>query len=153
MANTYTQIHIHLVFAVKYRQAQITNDWKDRLYKYITSIIQNNGHKLLIINGMADHIHILIGFRTTQSLADLVRDIKQMSSIWVNENKLTKQKFAWQEGFGAFSYGHSQLPSIIKYIEHQEEHHKKRTFIEEYKSFLKLFEIDFDEKYLFKEAE
>jgi len=152
MANTYTQIHIHLVFAVKYRKAQIQNDWKDRLYKYIIGIVQNNGHKLLIINGMSDHIHILIGFRTTQSLSDLVQDIKQMSSLWVNENKLTKQKFAWQEGYGAFSYGHSQLSTTIKYIENQEEHHKKRTFLDEYKEFLKLFEIDFDEKYIFKEA-
>lgn len=153
MANTYTQIHIHLVFAVRFRQAQIHNDWQDRLYKYITGIIQNNGHKLLIINGMPDHVHILIGFRTTQTLADLVRDIKQMSSLWVNENKLTNQKFAWQEGFGGFSYGHSQLSTIIKYIENQEEHHRKRSFMDEYKEFLKLFEIDFDEKYLFKDVE
>ena len=153
MPNTYTQIHIHLVFAVKFRQAQIQSDWKDRLYKYITGIIQNNGHKLLIINGMPDHIHILIGFRTTKTLADLVLYIKQMSSLWANENRLTNQKFAWQEGFGAFSYGHSQLSTIIKYIENQEEHHKKRSFIEEYKAFLKLFEIDFNEKYLFKDVE
>ena len=153
MPNTYTQIHIHLVFAVKFRQAQIQSDWRDRLYKYITGIIQNNGHKLLIINGMPDHIHILIGFRTTKTLADLVLYIKQMSSLWANENRLTNQKFAWQEGFGAFSYGHSQLSTIIKYIENQEEHHKKRSFIEEYKAFLKLFEIDFNEKYLFKDVE
>ncbi len=153
MANTFTQIHLHLVFAVKYRQSQIQNDWKDRLYKYTTGIIQNNGHKVLIINGMSDHIHILIGFRTTQSLADLMRDIKQMTSLWVNENKLTKGKFAWQEGYGAFSYGQSQLPTIIKYIDNQEEHHKKSTFLEEYKGFLNVFEIEFDEKYIFKDPE
>ena len=153
MANTFTQIHLHLVFAVKFRQAQIKDEWKNELYKYTTGIIQNNGHKVLIINGMADHIHILIGFRSTQSLADLMRDIKQMTSLWINENKLTKQKFAWQEGYGAFSYGQSQLPMIIKYIENQEEHHRKKSFLDEYKSFLKLFEVDFNEKYIFKEPE
>ena len=153
MANTFTQIHLHLVFAVKFRQAQIKDEWKNELYKYTTGIIQNNGHKVLIINGIADHVHILIGFRNTQSLADLMRDIKQMTSLWINENKLTKQKFAWQEGYGAFSYGQSQLPMIIKYIENQEEHHRKKTFLDEYKSFLKLFEVDFDEKYIFKEPE
>ena len=153
MANTFTQIHLHLVFAVKFRQAQIKAEWKNELYKYTTGIVQNNGHKVLIINGMADHIHILIGFRSTQSLADLMRDIKQMTSLWVNENKLTKQKFAWQEGYAAFSYGQSQLPMIIKYIENQEEHHKKKTFLDEYKAFLRLFEVEFDEKYIFKEPE
>ncbi|MDX1943757.1 MAG: IS200/IS605 family transposase [Saprospiraceae bacterium] len=153
MANTYTQIHLHLVFVVKYRLGLIQKSWKDDLYKYITGIIQNNGHKLLIINGMPDHIHILIGFRPTQSLADLMRDIKQMSSLWINEKKLTLSKFAWQEGYGAFSYGHSQLKTIIQYIEKQEEHHRKRTFLEEYKEFLSLFEIEYEEKYIFKEPE
>ena len=95
MANAFTQIHLHLIFAVKFRQSQIQPAWKDKLYKYTTGIIQNNGHKVLIINGMADHIHILIGFRSTQALADLMRDIKQMTSLWINENKLTKGKFAW----------------------------------------------------------
>lgn len=153
MANTYTQIHLHLVFAVKYRAALIHASWKDELYKYITGIIQNNGHKLLLINGMPDHLHILIGFRTTQSLADLMRDVKQMSSLWVNEKKWTPFKFAWQEGYGAFSYGHSQLKTIIQYIEQQEIHHRKRTFLEEYKSFLTLFEIEYEERFLFKEPE
>lgn len=153
MANTYTQIHLHLVFIVKYRLGLIQESWKDDLYKYITGIVQNNGHKLLIINGMPDHIHILIGFRATQSLADLMRDIKQMSSLWINEKKLTASKFAWQEGYGAFSYGHSQLKTIIQYIEKQEEHHRKRTFLEEYREFLELFEIEYEEKYIFKDPE
>ena len=153
MANTFTQIHLHLIFAVKFRQSQIQREWKDKLYKYTTGIIQNNGHKVLIINGMADHIHILIGFRSTQALADLMRDIKQMTSLWINENKFVKGKFAWQEGYAAFSYGQSKLLNIIKYIENQEEHHKKRTFFEEYKGFLKLFDIEFDEKYIFKDLE
>jgi REP element-mobilizing transposase RayT len=153
MPNTYTQIHLHLVFAVKYRAALIQKSWKDELYKYITGIIQNNGHKLLIINGMPDHVHILIGFRTIQSLADLMRDIKQISSLWINENKRTPTKFAWQEGYGAFSYGHSQLKTIIRYIEQQEAHHRKRTFLEEYKEFLELFEVEYEERYIFKEPE
>ncbi|MCC5945604.1 MAG: IS200/IS605 family transposase [Bernardetiaceae bacterium] len=153
MANTYTQIHLHLVFAVKYREGLIRKEWKDELYKYITGIVPNNKHKLMIINGMTDHIHILIGFRTHQSLADLMKDIKQMSSLWINERKFCKGKFAWQEGYAAFSYGQSQLPQIIKYIKEQEKHHQKRTFLEEYKEFLKLFEVDFEEKYIFKDLE
>lgn len=151
MPNTYTQIHLHLVFAVKYRIGLIQKPWKDELYKYMTGIVQNNGHKILVINGMPDHVHLLIGFRPTQALADLMRDIKQMSSLWINERKLTPSKFAWQEGYGAFSYGHSQLKTIIRYIEQQEVHHQKRTFLEEYRAFLELFEVEFDEKYIFKE--
>jgi REP element-mobilizing transposase RayT len=153
MANTYTQIHLHLVFAVKYRNGLIGKEWKDELYKYITGIVQNNKHKLLIINGMNDHIHILIGFRSHQSLADLMKDIKQMSSLWINERKFCKGKFAWQEGYAAFSYGQSQLPQIIEYIKEQEKHHQKRTFLEEFKVFLQLFEVEFEEKYIFKELE
>jgi REP element-mobilizing transposase RayT len=153
MANTYTQIHLHLVFAVKYRNGLIGKEWKDELYKYITGIVQNNKHRLLIINGMNDHIHILIGFRSHQSLADLMKDIKQMSSLWINERKFCKGKFAWQEGYAAFSYGQSQLPQIIEYIKEQEKHHQKRTFLEEYKEFLQLFEVEFEEKYIFKELE
>jgi REP element-mobilizing transposase RayT len=102
---------------------------------------------------MPDHIHILIGFRTHQSLANLMKDIKQMSSLWINERKFCKGKFAWQEGYGAFSYGQSQLPQIIEYIKEQEKHHQKRTFLEEYKEFLQLFDVDFEEKYIFKELE
>lgn len=153
MPNTFTQIHLHLVFAVKYRAGLIQKSWQNELYKYITGIIQNNGHKLLIINGMPDHVHILIGFRPTQALADLMRDIKQMSSLWINEKKFVGTRFAWQEGYGAFSYSRSQLKTIIQYIEKQEEHHRKRTFLEEYKEFLELFEVEYDDRYLFKEPE
>jgi REP element-mobilizing transposase RayT len=153
MANTYTQIHIHLVFAVKYRNGLISKAWQDELYQYITGIIRNNKHKLLIINGMPDHIHLLIGLRPDQSLSELVKSIKQMSSLWINERRLVQGKFAWQEGFGAFSYSHSQLPQVIEYIERQEEHHRKRTFAEEYKEFLRLFAIDFEDAYIFKPLE
>jgi REP element-mobilizing transposase RayT len=153
MANTYTQIHIHLIFAVKYREGLISKTWQDELYQYITGIIRNNNHKLLIINGMPDHVHLLIGLRPHQSLSDLVKAIKQMSSLWINERRLVKRRFAWQEGFGAFSYSHSQLPQVIRYIEKQEEHHGKRTFTDEYKEFLRLFAIDFEEAYVFKPLE
>lgn len=149
--NTYTQIHIQLVFAVKFRQALIQKEWKDDLFKYITGIIQNRKHKLLSINGMPDHIHILIGLRPNQSLSDLVQDVKSISSKWINENKFIPNRFEWQNGFGAFSYGKSQINDVIRYIENQEKHHHKKSFQEEYIEFLEKFEIEYDVKYVFKE--
>jgi REP element-mobilizing transposase RayT len=151
MANTYTQIHIHFVFAVKFRNGIIQSQWKDNLYKYITGIVQNNNHKLLAINGMPDHIHILIGIRPSQSISDLMKDVKQGSSLWINENKLTNGRFEWQEGYGAFSYSKSQVNTVIEYIKNQEIHHRKRTFREEYLEFLEKFEIEYDEKFVFKD--
>lgn len=153
MANTYTQIHIHAIFGVQNRISRINKSWKQELYKYITGIIQNNSHKLLVINGMPDHVHVLFGMRPVQSLSDLMQDIKGSSSKWINDKKLVKGKFSWQEGYGAFSYSKSQLPQVIKYIEQQEKHHKKRTFTEEYREFLKRFEIGFNENYIFHEVE
>lgn len=151
MANTYSKIHIQLVFAVKNRNGVIASNWKDELYKYITGIIQKNGHKLLIINGMPDHIHILIGLRLNQSISDLVRDIKSHSSKWINEKQLVIGRFEWQEGFGAFSYGAYQVNDVIKYIQYQEEHHRKISFKEEYLEFLKKFEVEYDERFVFKD--
>lgn len=151
MANTFTQIHIHFVFAVKHRDGIISKSWRDELYKYITGIIQNNKHKLICINGMPDHIHILIGMRPTQSISDLLQDIKGGSSKWINEKQFVKGKFEWQEGYGAFSYGKSQVKEVISYIDNQEEHHKKKTFKEEYIDFLEKFEIDYDEKFIFRD--
>ncbi len=153
MANTYTQIHIHFVFAVKFRKGIIQSHWKDSLYKYITGIIHNNNHKVLIINGMPDHIHILVGLRPSQSMSDLMKDVKQSSSLWINENKLSNCHFAWQEGFGAFSYSKSQLSNVIRYIENQDEHHKAKSFKEEYLKILEQFEVEFDEKFVFKDLE
>jgi putative transposase len=150
MANTYTQIHIHAVFAVQNRISLISKIWEERLYKYITGIIQNHGHKLLTINGMPDHIHILIGMRPLQSLSDLMQDIKGNSSVWINENKLVAGKFSWQEGYGAFSYSKSQLSAVAEYIDNQKIHHSKRTFIEEYNKILKDSEVEYDERYIFK---
>jgi putative transposase len=151
MANTYTQIHIQFVFAVKFRDCRISESWQNELYKYITGIVTNNKHKLLIINGMSDHIHMLIGLRPSQSISDLMQDIKAGSSKWINEKKYTKAKFEWQEGYGAFSYGKSQLKDVIHYIENQEKHHQKKSFMEEYLDFLQKFEVEYDEKYIFKE--
>jgi len=150
MANTYTQIHIHAVFAVQNRLSLIQKQWQDELYKYITGIIANNGHKLLQIGGMSDHIHVLFGMRPIQSLSDLMQDIKGSSSTWINQKRLVMGRFSWQEGYGAFSYGKSQVDKVIKYIQQQEKHHKKCNFEEEYLELLKLFEIGFDERYILK---
>ena len=149
MANTYTQIYIHIVFAVKGRQNLISKNWNEELYKYITGIITNEDQKLIVINGMPDHIHILIGLKPNKALSDLVRDIKANSSRFINEKRWIDGKFEWQTGFGAFSYNHSQLTNVINYIQNQEEHHKKKTFKEEYVEFLKAFEIDYKNEYIF----
>ena len=123
------------------------------MYKYITGIIQKHDHKLLAINGMPDHVHIFFGMRPTQSLSDLMQDVKGGSSKWINEKKFIKAKFEWQEGFGAFSYSKSQASRVIAYVENQEVHHRKITFLDEYKMFLEKFEVAYDERYIFKEPE
>ena len=151
MANTYTQIHIQFVFAVKHRQSVISSKWENDLYKYITGIVKNNNHKMLCINGMPDHVHILVGFHTTQSISDFMREVKANSSKWINEQKLVSGKFEWQEGYGAFSYSKSQMPQVINYINNQKEHHQKQSFLEEYKSFLEKFEIEHNLEFSFKE--
>ena len=153
MANTYTQIHLHFVFAVKYRRAIIGSEWKERLHQYITGIIRGHKHKTLQINSMPDHIHIFIGMRPDQSISSLIQNIKTESSRWINSERLCNQNFAWQEGYGAFSYGKSQTNDVIKYIRNQEEHHRKETFINEYKRLLDLFGIDWDDKFVFREIE
>lgn len=153
MANTYTQLHVQAVFAVQDRQSLISATWKDELYKYMTGIIQNHDHKVLHINGMPDHIHILFGMRPTQSLSDLMKQVKQDSSKWINQKGLVNGKFAWQAGYGAFSYSKNDVPKVVNYIKNQEEHHKSKTFNEEYLELLKDFEIDFDERYLFHPIE
>lgn len=153
MANTYTQIHLQLIFAVQYRAALINREWKSDLYKYMTGIVQNNKHKLISINGMPDHVHILIGMRPHQSLSDLLQDIKGSSSLWINDQQLTQRKFRWQEGYGAFSYSHSHLKAVINYIENQEKHQRKISFTDEYRNFLKKFEVEFDDRYILKQPE
>jgi REP element-mobilizing transposase RayT len=153
MSNTYTQIHIQCVFAVKYRNAIIEKSWKDRLHKYIIAIINNNSHKLLAINSVPDHLHLFFGMRPTQSLSDLMRLVKGDSSEWINKEKFVAGKFRWQDGYGAFSYSKSQVDAVVKYILNQEEHHKKKKFLDEYREMLQKFEIEYDEQYLFKELE
>lgn len=131
MANTYTQIYIQFVFAVKYREGIIHDSFKEEVYQYIGGIIKNNNHKLIAINGMPDHLDIFIGMKPTQSISNLLQDIKGSSSKWINEKKFLKEKFEWQEGYGAFSYSKSQVNAVINYINNQEQHHKTKTFQEE----------------------
>lgn len=150
MPGTYSQIYIQVVFAVKGRDNLISHEWEEELYKYITGIVQKKEQKMLAINGMPDHIHFLIGMKPTCSLSDLVREVKKSSNEFIKEKGFTKFQFNWQEGYGAFSYSHSQLNNVITYIMNQKEHHKKKSFKEEYIGFLQAFDIPFDEKYLFE---
>ena len=149
MPNTYTQLYIQIVFAVKGRQNLIPKQHKDEIHKYITGIIQKRDNKLIAINSMPDHAHIFVGLSPSQSISDLVRDIKTNSSSFITEKEFVRQKFSWQEGYGAFSYSQSHIDAVVKYILNQEAHHKKKTFREEYISFLKKFNVEYDEKYLF----
>jgi putative transposase len=149
MADTYTKIYIHVIFTVQGRQNLIDNQHKDELHKYITGIIQNKKQKVIAINGMPDHIHILIGIKPDIALSDLMRDVKANSSKFINEKRWIVGKFSWQEGFGGFSYSHSQLDSVANYIRNQEEHHSRKTFKDEYLDMLKKFDIEYDPKYIF----
>ncbi|MBD3629360.1 IS200/IS605 family transposase [Cyclobacterium sp.] len=148
--STYSQIYIQVIFAVKGRTSLIGASWEEELFKYITGIITNKDQKLLAINGMPDHIHILIGMKPACCLSDLVREVKKASNAFVKEKKFVKYKFDWQEGYGAFSYSHSALDNVIAYIQNQKEHHKKKTFKQEYIGFLKKFQVEYEEKYLFE---
>lgn len=150
MADTYTQIDIHLVFAVKGRESLIHTSWEDKLYKYITGIVQEYGHKLLAINGMPDHLHIFIGYKPTQLIPKLVEEIKTSSNHYIKLNQLSPKGFKWQTGYGAFSYSRSQRKDVIRYIERQKEHHHKKSFREEYLEILQKFEVDFSEANVFE---
>ncbi|HMT73883.1 MAG TPA: IS200/IS605 family transposase [Chitinophagaceae bacterium] len=150
MPGTFSQIYVQVIFAVKGRQNLISKNWSEEIYKYIAGIINAKNQKPIIVNGMPDHIHVFIGLRPSAALSDLVRDIKNNSTNFINSRNLAKGKFAWQEGYGAFSYSHSQIGDVYNYILNQETHHKKKSFREEYNEFLQKFEIEFDEKYLFE---
>ncbi len=150
MPNTYTKLYAHVVFAVRGRESLISGSWQQELYKYISGIIKEKKQKLYIINGMPDHLHLLISIGPDIPLSDLIQDIKASSSKWINEKDFVKGKFYWQEGFAAFSYGESQLPVLINYIKNQEEHHKKKSFKDEYLKLLQSFKVDFNERYLFE---
>ena len=150
MPGTFSQIYIQVVFAVKGRESLISYSWEEELYKYISGIIKNKGQKLLAINGMPDHIHFVIGMKPSCCLSDLVREVKKSSNEFINERKFSNYRFSWQEGYGAFSYSHSAMNDVIKYVLNQKEHHRKKTFKEEYMDFLKKFEIEFKDEFLFK---
>ncbi len=150
MANTYTQIYIQIVFTVKGRQNLIPKRNREELHKYITGMITKRNQKLLAIFAMPDHIHLLVSIKPTISISDLVMELKAGSSKFISKNNWVKGKFRWQEGFGAFSYSKSQVNNVVKYILNQEEHHKKKTFKDEYLEFLRKFEIEYNEKYLFE---
>ena len=149
MSNTYTQLYVHFVFAVKYRKAVIESTWEDRLQMYITGVVQKNGHKMLAINNMPDHLHFFAGLTPKQSISDLMRMVKGDSSEFINKEGFTNRKFYWQDGYGAFTNSRSQIDGVVKYILNQKEHHSKKTFRQEYLEILKNYEVDYDEKYIF----
>ena len=150
MANTYTQCYFHLVFAVRNRNALIKKEWKNEMEKYITGIAQNHQHKMLAVGSMPDHIHILIGYNVNQLIPDLVEEIKTATNAWIKEKRLSKFKFDWQKGYGAFTHSRSEIDNVVKYILSQEEHHKKRPFKEEYLGMLEKNEVIFSNEYLFE---
>jgi putative transposase len=150
MANTYTQSYFHLVFAVKNRDALIKKEWNDELEMYITGIVQNHRHKMLAISAMPDHLHFLIGYNVNQLIPALVEEIKTSSNKWIKDNRLSKFRFEWQKGYGAFTHSHSQIDNVIKYILGQEEHHRKKSFKDEYLEILVKNNIEFNQEYLFE---
>ena len=149
MAGTFSQIYIQYVFAVNGRENLLQKPWRDEVFKYISGIIKGKNQKPIIVNGVANHVHVFVGIKPSMAVSDLVRDIKNNSTNFINDQKFLHKKFSWQEGYGAFSYSHSQIDDVYNYILNQEDHHRKRTFREEYLEFLKKFEIAYDEKYLF----
>lgn len=150
MAGTFSQLYIQMIFAVKGRENLISTSWKTELNKYISGIIKGKGQKPIIVNGMPDHIHAFVGLKPAMRISDLARDMKNNSSNFINDHKFVKRKFSWQDGYGAFSYSHSHIETVYNYILNQEKHHKKKTFKQEYIEFLKKFEVEYDEKYLFE---
>ncbi|MEM0576300.1 IS200/IS605 family transposase [Flavobacterium polysaccharolyticum] len=151
MANTYHQVYIQVVFAVKYRDAVIADDWKTTVFSVIGNLINETGCKTIIVNGVEDHVHCFLGLKPTVSISELMKTVKAKSSKYINDQKLTISRFEWQEGYGAFSYSQSQIDAVYKYVANQEEHHKKKTFKQEYLEFLDKFHIPFEERYVFEE--
>ena len=149
MANTYTQIHVQTVFSVKFRNAVIIPEIQQEVFGYMGQLINDFGHKTLIVNGMPDHVHCFFGLNPKQSIADLMRDLKANSSRWINAQKYFKHRFEWQAGYGGFSYSKSQVDDVVKYIKQQQQHHKKMTFKQEYLAFLAKFDIEHEETYTF----
>jgi putative transposase len=146
---TFTQLYIQLVFAVRNRDAALHQTMRSRVFEYMGGIVSNMGHKSIIINGTYNHVHIFLGMNPDKSISDTVHDIKRNTSLFINQEKLCTGKFSWQDGYGAFSYSHSQIDDVYKYIKNQEVHHRKISFREEYLQFLKKFEIEYDERFMF----
>jgi putative transposase len=151
MANTYHQVYIQAVFAVKYRKAVIDKSWRPALLGVVGNLINETGCKTIIVNGVEDHIHCFVGLKPAVSISELMKTVKAKSSKFVNDNKFTKHRFEWQEGYGVFSYSHSHIDNVYRYIVNQEEHHKKQTFKVEYLDFLEKFKVAHDEQYIFEE--
>lgn len=151
MANTYHQIYIQTVFAVKFRKGLILPEFRQELFGYIGQTIQNLGHKTLIVNGVSDHVHCFFGLNPEQSLSSLMQKVKSNASGWINEKGFLEQRFEWQKGFGAFSYAKSQVNAVYRYVQNQETHHSRQTFRAEYLEFLQKFEVDHDQKYIFQD--
>jgi REP element-mobilizing transposase RayT len=150
MAGSYSQIYLQYVFAVKGRQNLLQKPWREEVFKYISGIIKGKNQKPIIVNGVSDHVHVFVSLRPAMPIPDLIRDIKNNSSNFINENKWVKGKFSWQEGYGVFSYSHSQIDKVYRYIANQEAQHEKKTFKDEYVDFLVKSEVDYDERYLFE---
>jgi len=151
MANTYHQVYIQTIFAVKYRKALISKEWQATLFAIIGNLINETNCKTIIVNGVEDHVHCFIGLKPVVSIAELMKTIKSRSSKYINDHSLTPQRFEWQEGYGVFSYSQSQIANVYKYIQNQETHHKKQTFRDEYLSFLEKFNVAYDEQYIFQD--
>jgi REP element-mobilizing transposase RayT len=149
MPGTFSQIYIQYVFAVKGRECLLLPQWRDQVFKYIAGIIKEKQQKPIIINGVADHVHVFVGIRPSIAISELIRDIKNNSSKFINDHQFIRGKFSWQEGYGAFSYSHSQIDDVYQYIAKQEKHHQTETFREEYLHFLKKFDVQFEEQFLF----
>jgi REP element-mobilizing transposase RayT len=145
----FTQMYVHLIFAVKNLDAMLNKEIRSRVFEYISGIITNMDQKSIVVNGVSNHVHILIGFNSSISISETVHEIKRNSSLFINKEKLCKGKFAWQEGYGGFTYSRSQLDNVYNYIQNQEKHHQKSSFKSEYVRVLKKFEVEYDERFLF----
>jgi REP element-mobilizing transposase RayT len=153
MANTYHQIYLHIIFAVKYREAVINQEWRSELFGVIGNLINENNGKTIIVNGVEDHVHCLISLKPVMSVSELMKAVKAKSSKYINDKSLTPNRFEWQEGYGVFSYSRSQIKGVYNYIENQEEHHSKQNFKDEYVGILQKFKVEYDDQYLFKDLE
>jgi len=151
MANTYHQVYIQTVFAVKYRRAMLDQEWRSDIFAVIGNLINETGCKTIIVNGVDDHLHCFIGLRPVVSVSELMKTVKAKSSKYINDHNLTTERFEWQEGYGVFSYSQSHISQVYNYIKNQEDHHKIQTFRDEYLDLLKEFRIEYDEQYLFQD--